>query len=189
VLLSYREWLFPIGFERLCKKFHAHRDSTSTHLSISVDAPTNGKSAFTALHLQGALSESAMLNNLPSIYEYSLFSPTPLNDSTHRRLITFIRLLSALIVMNVLDGLFTVVWVSTNRATEANPLMGLTLDIHPVLFIVVKISLVYLGAIILMRYWEKAFAVLSLAVAFCFYSIVLSYHCTMLLNLGLLSIS
>jgi hypothetical protein len=129
-----------------------------------------------------------MLNNPPSIYEYPLFSPIPLKDSLHQRLFTFMRLLSALIVMNVLDGFFTLVWVSTNQATEANPLMELTLDIHPVLFIVVKITLVYLGAIILMRYWEKAFAVLSLAVALCFYSLVLSYHCAMLVALGFLPV-
>jgi hypothetical protein len=39
-----------------------------------------------------------------------------------------------------------------------------------------------------MRYWEKAFAVLSLAVALCFYSLVLSYHCAMLVALGFLPV-
>ncbi|MBN1655370.1 MAG: hypothetical protein JXA30_16510 [Deltaproteobacteria bacterium] len=129
-----------------------------------------------------------MLNDLPSIYEHSLFALTELTSATHQRLFTFMRMLSALIVMNVLDGLFTLFWISTNRATEANPLMSATLDIHPVLFICVKLALVNLGAIILMRYWEKAFAVLSLAIACCFYSIVLSYHCTMLVALGFLPV-
>jgi len=64
--------------------------------------------------------------------------------------------------------LWVVHWTLEEKTTgitlEVTPYVSgnssiITLDIHPVLFIVVKITLVYLGAIILMRYWEKAFAV------------------------------
>jgi len=95
----------------------------------------------------------------------------------------FVLCLSAVIVMNVLDGLLTVFWVSTNMAVEANPLMEHVLNIHPALFMSVKIALVYLGAFILLRHSERIIANLSVVIAFCAYWMVLLYHCTMLFAL------
>ena len=88
-----------------------------------------------------------------------------------------------LIVMNAIDGLLTIFWVTTARAVEYNPLMALLLDIHPALFMGIKCALVSLGAILLLRHREHMLAVLSLATVCAVYVIVLTHHWQMILML------
>lgn len=86
------------------------------------------------------------------------------------------RIVGALIVMNVIDGLFTLFWVHSDIAQEANPLMALLISIHPVLFITLKMALVHLGCILLIRYYYKMLSLVSLAIAFSVYWMLLMYH-------------
>jgi hypothetical protein len=95
----------------------------------------------------------------------------------------FAVLLAMLIVMNALDGLLTIVWVTAAQAVEANPLMAILLDIHPVLFMTFKCALVSLGAIILWRYRGNTFAMVSLAAACAAYLLVLTQHWQIILAL------
>ena len=117
-----------------------------------------------------------MCNYVPSINEGLLISDEK-SHATTGRFFYVARLISFLIVLNVFDGLFTIFWCHTERAIEANPLMCLTLNIHPVLFMTVKITLVYLGVAVLLRYWRRPFVKVSLALSVWAYGIVLVHHC------------
>jgi hypothetical protein len=81
-----------------------------------------------------------------------------------------------LILFNVLDGMMTIAWVGSGRATEANPLMELLIQIHPVLFMATKILLVGLGALLLWRFRDRALAVGSLYLCVAAYLLLMLYH-------------
>ena len=70
----------------------------------------------------------------------------------------------------------TIAWVESGRATEINPLMDLLIGIHPVLFMVTKILLVNLGALLLWRFRERTMAVGSLYLCLTAYSLLMLYH-------------
>ena len=55
---------------------------------------------------------------------------------------------SALLIMNLLDGIFTVAAVQAGAATEANPLMQLPLALGSVWFILAKTGLVSVGVLL-----------------------------------------
>lgn len=67
----------------------------------------------------------------------------------------------ALVMLNAIDGVLTIVWIETGRFTEANPLMDLLLTNDPVLFISVKMLLVCLGILLLWRCRDSGLAVIS----------------------------
>jgi hypothetical protein len=96
----------------------------------------------------------------------------------------FAAFIVALLIMNGVDGLMTIVWVTTARAVEINPLMALLLDIHPALFMGFKCTLVSLGAILLWRHRKNTLSVLSLATACAAYFIVLTHHWKIVLALA-----
>jgi hypothetical protein len=103
--------------------------------------------------------------------------------SDKQRPLLFARLMAILIVMNGIDGLLTVFWVSTSQAVEANPLMALLLDIHPALFMALKCALVSFGAIVLWRHRKHTLAMFSLATVCAVYGMVLTHHWRMILVL------
>ncbi len=59
--------------------------------------------------------------------------------------------IATLVVLNGIDGVLTLCWVLSNRAGEANPLMDVLIQTHPLLFMLVKLALVNLGALLLWR--------------------------------------
>lgn len=61
------------------------------------------------------------------------------------------KLLISLIALNVFDAFMTLMWTRHGIAEEINPAMLYLLDLSPALFVVVKISLVFLGAALLWR--------------------------------------
>lgn len=83
---------------------------------------------------------------------------------------------AALILLNAVDGVMTIAWIETGRATEINPLMDLLIGIHPALFMTIKMLLVCLGTLLLWRFRYKTMAVASLYLCFTAYSIVILYH-------------
>ena len=85
-------------------------------------------------------------------------------------------LIISLILLNVLDGMFTLVSVNAGLATEINPLMDILISTHPVLFMFTKMLLVYLGALLLWRYRDNAIATVSLYLCCVTYSFVILYH-------------
>jgi len=81
-----------------------------------------------------------------------------------------------IIVLNLLDGLLTLIWVLTEKAEEANPLMAGLLDINPVLFIIFKMGLVMGGTYLLWRLRRKAAAVMAIFLAFLVYYGIILFH-------------
>ena len=85
-------------------------------------------------------------------------------------------LVAAVVVLNMLDGIFTIGWIEFDRAVELNPLMDYLLGTHPVLFIFTKMLLVCLGVLLLWRFRAKTSAVLSIYLCFAVYTCLLLYH-------------
>jgi hypothetical protein len=94
-------------------------------------------------------------------------------------------IIAAVLILNLLDALFTILVVVTHRAQEANPMMASLLD-DPWLFMIVKLALVSLGSYLLWRFRKRRFAVIAIFVAFLVYYFILLYHLSAL-NLHLLS--
>jgi uncharacterized protein DUF5658 len=85
-------------------------------------------------------------------------------------------IVASVLVLNLLDAIFTIVVVVTHRASEANPMMADLVHNDPWLFMIVKLTLVSLGSYLLWRLRKRAFAVLAIFLAFFVYYLVLLYH-------------
>jgi hypothetical protein len=85
-------------------------------------------------------------------------------------------LLIALIVLNVLDAVFTLIWLRNGMATEANVLVRRLVTEHAPLFLTVKISLVSLGAFLLWRRRRHPLAVVAIFASFFAYYVLLLHH-------------
>ena len=81
-----------------------------------------------------------------------------------------------LFVLNVLDGWLTIVWIKEGLAYEANPVMAYLLHIHPAVFMLVKLSLVFLGSLVLLRFYNKPMAIVGVILLLSVYSTLLVYH-------------
>jgi formate hydrogenlyase subunit 3/multisubunit Na+/H+ antiporter MnhD subunit len=86
------------------------------------------------------------------------------------------RILQVTLVLNVLDAIFTLWWVLTSQAIEANPLMATAIAAHPVVFVCVKLALVGMGSWLLWRHRKRPLAVISIFVAFLVYYGILLLH-------------
>ena len=86
------------------------------------------------------------------------------------------RLVAAVFVMSVIDGIMTLYWVLMRVAEEANPLMDYLLTLHPALFMAVKIGLVSLGTTLLWRYRFRPFAMVGTGLCFMVYAAILVAH-------------
>jgi len=85
-------------------------------------------------------------------------------------------LIAALFVLNLADGMFTLLWVRLGLATEANHLLRELVEQHAILFMTVKIGLVSLGSLILWSRRQRPTAVVAIFTAFVVYYAVLLYH-------------
>lgn len=82
----------------------------------------------------------------------------------------------ALLLLNLLDAVFTLVWVEAGIAKEANLLLEGILSQSAMGFMLVKLTLVSLGVLLLWRHREHKLAVAGLAVACFAYNSLLVYH-------------
>jgi hypothetical protein len=80
------------------------------------------------------------------------------------------------LILNLLDAIFTLVWVRWGFAREANPLIRSLVEEHAVGFVVVKLSLVSLGSLLLWRRRNHPEAVIGIFAAFLVYYLVLLHH-------------
>jgi hypothetical protein len=85
-------------------------------------------------------------------------------------------IVKAVLVLNLLDALFTLLWVRSGLAREANLLIDQLVDEHAVGFVVVKLGLVGLGSWLLWHRRERPAAVIAIVTAFLAYYLVLLYH-------------
>lgn len=87
-----------------------------------------------------------------------------------------LRIASAVVVLNLLDAIFTLLYTSGHLASEGNPLMDTALAVSPVLFMVTKLSLVSLCVFMLWRYGHRSSAMLGLVASTVMYVILIGYH-------------
>ena len=85
-------------------------------------------------------------------------------------------IVKAVLVFNLLDALFTLVWVRTGHAIEANALMRNLVNDSAIGFMLAKLGIVSLGSLLLWRNRRRPLAVVSIFVAFLAYYLVLVYH-------------
>jgi len=84
----------------------------------------------------------------------------------------------SILVLNLVDGVFTMIWVEFSQAQELNFMMRDLVHTSALSFMLVKLTLVSLGTLFLWRYRSNALAVISLFVAF------FSYYWVLLIHLG-----
>lgn len=85
-------------------------------------------------------------------------------------------MLVALVVLNLFDAVFTLIWLRNGMATEANLFVRKLVTEHAPLFLTVKISLVSLGAFLLWRRRTHPLAVVGIFASFVAYYILLLHH-------------
>lgn len=85
-------------------------------------------------------------------------------------------IVKAVVVMNLIDAVLTLLWVQAGFATEANPVLGQIVKEHAFLFVMSKLVLVFLGSWMLWRHRHRPLAVMGIFAAFMVYYAVLVYH-------------
>jgi len=85
-------------------------------------------------------------------------------------------IIKAVLVLNLFDAVFTLVWVHAGLADEANQLMRSLVHDHTVLFVLAKVGLVSIGSLALWNRRDHPAAVIAIFVAFLAYYMVLLYH-------------
>lgn len=88
----------------------------------------------------------------------------------------------ALLALNFLDALFTLLWIRGGLAAEANPLLRELAHRYPIQFVAVKLALVGLASWLLWRQRQRPLAVICIFVAF------LVYYGLLLAHLGFMSL-
>ncbi len=92
-------------------------------------------------------------------------------------------IVKALIVLNFIDSIFTLIWVRTGIAQESNILLKNLVNENAVVFMFVKIALVSLGSLLLWRCRRCLFAIGSLFLVFMIYLFLFFYHLQFLIIL------
>ena len=85
-------------------------------------------------------------------------------------------IIAATIVLNLTDAVLTLMWWTLGAATEANPLMAVLLSWGEIPFVLGKLALVSGGSYLLWNHRHRAFAVISIFLAFLVYYFILLQH-------------
>jgi len=80
------------------------------------------------------------------------------------------------LLLNLLDGVFTLIWVEYFDAGEMNVMLSDLVHSSALLFMLTELTLVSLGTLFLWRNRNNALAVISLFFAFFSYYLVLLFH-------------
>lgn len=100
-------------------------------------------------------------------------NPLPASARTNHLLF---HLTALVLVLNLLDAIFTMIHVASGKATEANPLMAGVLANSTVLFVATKLALVSLGLSLLWRLRARLSAVAGLIISVATYACINFYH-------------
>ncbi len=95
--------------------------------------------------------------------------------------------LRALLVLNLLDAFATMIWVMSGLAQEANPVMAEAIDHGPSVFLLSKVALVTLAALLLWRNRESLVARTAVIPLVLLYAFVGGGHVGFALNQGVLA--
>ena len=91
---------------------------------------------------------------------------------------------SALLILgNLLDALFTYLFLQMNLVSEANPLMAWAYESSPVSFMLLKLSCVQLGVLLLWAHRHVVAAQVALQAAAGLYVAIVAYHFTLMVRL------
>ena len=86
-----------------------------------------------------------------------------------------------LVILNLLDIVFTLLSVYSDVAYEANPLMAWLVVNSPVAFAIVKSAFIFAGTLCMWHYGCHRFAIVGVAIPFVLYSwVVFFVHLPML---------
>jgi len=85
-------------------------------------------------------------------------------------------IVKTVLVLNLFDAIFTLVWVRFGYAREANLMIDRLVENHALAFVAVKLGLVGMGSWLLWQRRNHATAVVAIFVAFVTYYLVLLYH-------------
>ncbi len=85
-------------------------------------------------------------------------------------------IVKATLGLNLLDAMFTLIWINAGLAREANPLLDDFVLERPVVFAIIKLGLVALGSWLLWRYRLRPLAVVGIFLGFLVYYLLLLYH-------------
>ncbi len=91
---------------------------------------------------------------------------------------------SMVVLLNLFDAVLTLVWVHADIATEANVLWGDLVSSAPMLFMLVKLTLVSVGVGFLWWAREHRLARVGLYVVFTAYALVFAWHLTIAALVG-----
>ena len=85
-------------------------------------------------------------------------------------------IIEVVLLLNLLDAIFTLIWIKTRLAEEANILLQSVVNERPIIFVLVKTTLVSLGVLLLWRRRHHPLAVVGLISVFLVYYWLLLYH-------------
>jgi uncharacterized membrane protein len=85
-------------------------------------------------------------------------------------------IVKTVLVLNLLDSIFTLLWVRAGLAREANLMIDRLVEHHAVAFVAVKLGLVGMGSWLLWSRRDRPTAVVAIFVAFLVYYLLLLYH-------------
>ena len=83
---------------------------------------------------------------------------------------------AAVLVLNLVDAVFTLLYTGTGLAIEGNPLMSRVLSASPLGFMSIKLALVSLGVFLLWRLRARRAAAVGIIATAMAYSTLLAYH-------------
>jgi hypothetical protein len=85
-------------------------------------------------------------------------------------------LVPVILVLNLVDSCFTLAWISSGMATEANEVMATVLELGPVAFAMVKMCLVTGGVYVLVVRSQTRLAQVGLSLTTVVYTLVCTHH-------------
>ena len=85
-------------------------------------------------------------------------------------------IVKTVLVLNLFDAIFTLVWVRAGFAREANLMIDRLVEQHALAFFAVKLGLVGMGSWLLWQRRNHPTAVVAIFIAFLTYYLVLLYH-------------
>jgi len=100
----------------------------------------------------------------------------PAHIGTHEHFRWLEGIVKVTLVLNLLDAVFTLLWVRAGLAEEANPFLRDLVHGFPVIFVVAKLGLVGLASLLLWRLRRRPLAVVGLFLAFFVYYALLLIH-------------
>lgn len=85
-------------------------------------------------------------------------------------------IVKTVLILNLFDAVFTLLWVRMGLAEEANTLLDELVNDHPVAFVLVKLGLVGMGSWLLWYRRKSPLAVIAIFAVFLVYYAILLVH-------------